>query len=94
MPQKEVLVADEDQHHKDGRKQRTLFCRHDPLVPEAYDKRMGCIAILLAGPNLVSFLPGQETSIARRGPRGPTEAYILAYVAGSAPGGSNAARRS
>ena len=41
MPQKEVLVADEDQHHKDGRKQRTLFCRHEPLVVEAYEAGCG-----------------------------------------------------
>jgi hypothetical protein len=41
MPQKEVLVADEDQHHKDGRKQRTLFCRHVPLVVEAHEAGCG-----------------------------------------------------
>ncbi|MBF8261480.1 MAG: hypothetical protein HW376_1009, partial [candidate division NC10 bacterium] len=35
---------------------------------------------------LTGTVPGQEASIARRGPRGPTEAYIVWYVAGSAPG--------
>ena len=46
-------------------------------------------------PELVAhLLPVQETSLVRRGPRGPTEAYISRYVAGSVPGASNAARRS
>ena len=31
--------------------------------------------------------------MARRGPPGPSEAYGLRYVAGSAPGASNTARR-
>ena len=42
-------------------------------------------------PKLVACLPVQETSIARRGPRGPHplrgyQAYVSRYVAGSAPG--------
>ena len=48
---------------------------------------------------LVVHLPVQETSIARRGPRGPHPlrgypAYVSGYVAGSAPGAGNATRRS
>jgi hypothetical protein len=37
-------------------------------------------------PQLMDTVPGQEASIARRGPRGPTEAYTVRYVAGSVPG--------
>src|SRR3990172_12170138 len=44
--------------------------------------------------DLGSCLPVQETSIARRGPRGSTETYVTKYVAGSAPGAGNVARRS
>jgi len=49
------------------------------------------VPLQLFRPKLRGTLPGQETSIARRGPSGPTEAYVPGYVAGSAPGASNAA---
>jgi hypothetical protein len=52
------------------------------------------VPLQLFRPKMVASLPVQETSIARRGPRGPTEAYIFRYVVGSVPGASNAARRS
>ena len=46
-------------------------------------------------PELVAhLLPVQETSLARRGPRKPTEAYISKYITKNALGASNAARRS
>ena len=52
------------------------------------------VPLQLFRPDLGSCLPVQETSIARRGPRGSTETYVTKYVAGSAPGAGNVARRS
>jgi len=51
------------------------------------------VPLQLFRPKLMDNVPGQEASIARRGPRGPTETYVIRYVAGSVPGASNAAMR-
>jgi hypothetical protein len=44
------------------------------------------VLLQLFRPKLMDAVPGQEASIARRGPRGPTDAYIVRYDAGSVPG--------
>jgi len=54
--------------------------------PRTTSQHLLIVPLQLFRPKLVACLPVQETSIARRGPRGPTEAYVSRYVAGSAPG--------